>query len=353
MKAYLIVLAVFTVLLIIGAILLWNFLEAYENTRPKQVAEEVYNKYIVTGDYSGLLRDSKSGIDLFEDPETVCAAITETANGAELKYFTATSDDESKVKYAVTANDRQIASFTLKKGNKKAAFGFRYYVLDSAELVVSSGKKVTVNVPSGYDLFINGKQVGEKYIVADGVVADTEANVPDGIEKIKYTQYSVKNLFSDPVLTAKAPTGEETAVSFSEKSGIYTAALVFDEALKNKHSENVIMAARAYAAYMSHDARFAEVSKYLDKNSAIYDIVRTCEVNWVRDHNGYKIFGEKADEFVRYSDDFFSCRVTLKETITRSGYSENNGEYTENIDLIFYYKNTGGNWLIYEIVTNG
>ena len=46
-KIYIGVMAGLVALLVVAAVVLWTVLDAYETTRPKHVAEEVFNKYFL------------------------------------------------------------------------------------------------------------------------------------------------------------------------------------------------------------------------------------------------------------------------------------------------------------------
>ena len=334
-------------LLIVAAVILWTVLDAYEITRPKHVAEEVFNKYFVSADIAGLLSAAGSSREKLESDDVINSAAKEILDSDSLKFFEVSSDDTSS-KYAVTENNNRIAYFTVTKTDEKGKYGFRYYKLSDAELFFAPYGNVMVRVPDGYSLVANGVSVGDGYITEKGIQSDSCKYMPEGVDGVKYNEYKLSGLFAEPVLSAVSNDGQEVAVNLDKVNNVYVADLAYDSALEAEMKDYIIKAASAYTAYMSNDARFSAVSKYLDSSSEIYERVRKSEVYWVRDHNGYKISNEKAFEFYKYAEGVFSCRVTLKETLTRPGYAN----HTENIDIVLYCRNVDGKTLIYDIVTN-
>ena len=182
---------------------------------------------------------------------------------------------------------------------KKGKYGFEFYELSDAEIFFAPYGSVTVRVPDNYTLFVNDVPVGDKYVTASGIEGDSCKYMPEGVEGVKYKEYKLSGLFSEPTLKVMSQDQQEVAVTLDKTNNIYTAALAYDSELETEMKDYIIKAASVYTAYMSNDAKFTAVSKYLDSSAEIYDRVRKSEVYWVRDHNGYKISNEKASEFYK------------------------------------------------------
>ncbi len=348
-KVYFSVIAVALVLLVIAAFVLHSVLSAYESTRPAREAERVFNQYFVTRDFAGLMSEIKSDYFNFDDAERVKKGVTELYGNAELAYFTVSSSTEGEEKYAVTSDGKHIAYFTVSKSDEEGKYGFNHHKLSSAELFLPEYGDITVKVPEGYALKVNGKEVDNKYLIAANIEGDSCKYVPDGVKGITYSEYKIEGLFFEPEVVVERADGVKTEVELNEEKKYYTANVVFSDSLKDIHTDRVLEAATAYTAYLSKDGSFQAIAKYIDKSASIYNRVRLIETNWVRDHNGFAISDEQAFEFYAYSDDVFSCRVKLKETLMRPGYAN----HVENIDIILYWHKVNGQYLIYEIVANG
>ena len=128
-KIYIGVMAGLVALLVVAAVVLWTVLDAYETTRPKHVAEEVFNKYFLNSDIAGLMSAADPDSEDFESAETINSAAKELIDTEKLKYFAVTSDDKNSAKYAVTEDNNRIAYFTVRKTDKKGKYGFEFYEL--------------------------------------------------------------------------------------------------------------------------------------------------------------------------------------------------------------------------------
>jgi hypothetical protein len=347
MKIYISVMVLLLILLIVAVFVLTSVLKSYESTRPKYEAERVFNEYFKKMNISGLMLDANEEVALFESGDDVNSSIAELYNPETLKCFAVTADDNNTAKYAVTADGKLIAYFTLRELDE-VKYGFKNYKLSSAQLLFDGYGDITIRVPTGYLPFVNSVAVPDVYKTGSNIESDSCKYMPEGTSGIKYDEYKIDGLLKEPIVTAKAPNMNEVAVTYDLVQDVFTASVLFSQELEDTYKVNMISAARAYTAYMSNDGSFAAVSKYLDKSSDIYQKVRTSEVNWVRKHEGFDITDEKAFEFYGYSDEVFSCRVTLKETLYRAGKAN----HIENIDLIFYVRVSEGKPLIYDIVTN-
>lgn len=347
-KVYISVFSVLLGMLIVAAFVLWSILAAYESTRPNHAAENVFNKYFATLDFAGFMKAVSPDESLFESAENINNSAKEKFDSSKFEYFAVASDSEDLEQYAVVVDNQRIAYFTLKESAKTAKYGFKYYELYSGEMFAAPYGKAIIRVPQGYTLKLNGTKVGDGYITAKDIKSDSCNYVTEPVQGILYTEYTVGGLFAEPEITVEAPDTTAVEVKYDKMEEVYTASVKYDDKLKEEQSDLVIDAVTAYTAYMSKDGSFDAIAKYLDKGTKIYEKVRRAEVEWVRDHYSFKITDKKASEFYRFSDDVFSCRVTMKETLKRHGYED----YVENIDVILYLHKKNGKFLIYDIVTN-
>lgn len=348
MKIYLSVLAAGVLLLVAASVVLWTVLDAYESTRPKYVAEQVFNDYFKTAKIGALMQKFPTESAAFEDVNSIYDGISEKYDPSKFQYFSVSTDENGNEQYAVTCDNKRIAYFTVSPTNKKAAYGFKYYELSGAEVFLGSYGDVAVKVPKGYKLQVNGIDVAASYITTADIKSASCDYMPEGVNGIMYDKYTVTGLVFEPTLKVTDANGTETTLTYNDEEECYEAGIVYNTTLAEKHEDYILKAMREYTKYLSNDATFGAVSGYLDKNSPLYGRVRSVEVEWVRDHSGYKISNEKVEEYYQYSEDIFSCRASLKETLMRPGYDD----YHEFIDLTLYLRRVDGKFLIYEMITN-
>lgn len=347
-KTYIIVVAIMLLVTLVASVLLWAILDSYEKTRPKHAAEKVFKDYFISMQPGELYEKYLPEALTFDNKENINRSFKSAVTTDSLDFFSVSVDEKDGHKYAVVSDKTRVAYFTLKESNKKAAFGFKYYELSDAEFFLSSFGDAVINVTKGNTLKVNGVTVDKKYITeADQNSAESDY-MPDGMEGSKYDVYTVKGLLFEPEITIVSADGKAIEVELDEQENRYVEKVVYSEALEKEHSKYVIGAIEQYTKFLSNDGSFGAVSGYLDRNYPIYNRVRTIEVNWVRDHSGYAISEQKASEFVELAEGVFSCRVTMKETLMRPGYTD----HKEFIDVTIYLHKVDNKYLIYNMVSN-
>ncbi len=348
MKIYLCVVAFFVIVLIVACIILWKLLAAYEQTRPRYVAEQVYNEYFTSEKVGQLVNTYSPEMLKFETVESFNEKFCDRIKTEKLEFFSVSSDGQGNEQYAVACENKRVAYFTVSQNDKEAGFGFKHYELSDAEVFLSAQPDLVVKLPKNSVLSINGQTVDNSYITETDIKDASYDYMPKNVEGIMYDKYTVKDLLFEPVISAFDGNGAKLELVYDDTEECYIVPTVYDPQLEKQHSQYVIQAVSEYTKFLSNDAVFGAVSGYLDKNYDIYKRVRSIQVTWVRDHSGYDIYNEKATEFIRYTDDVFSCRVTLTESLSRVGYKD----HIENIDVTLYLHKVGDKYLIYEIVNN-
>ncbi len=347
MKIYISVISAFVLLLAVGSVFLWFLLDAYEATRPQYVAEDVFNRYFKASNIGELIENHSSESLAFENAESINLGVNEKYDPSKFEYFSVATLEDGSEQYAVAYENYRIAYFTLGKTNKKAGFGFKYFELKSVEPFFSQLGPITVKLPQGYKLFVNGIEADSSYITETDIESESSKYMPEGLSGLLYTKYTVSGFIFDPKLSVMTPDGREAELTVGS-DGIYEADVLSDTELEKTHKDFVIKAVSEYTKFLSNDTYFGSIGQYLDKSSAVYNKVRSVEVEWVRDHYSYSISDQKAWDFIGYSDDVFSCRVSMTETLKRYGYDD----YKEFIDVTLYLKKIDGKFYIYELITH-
>ncbi len=347
-KIYLAVVAFFILLLIVASVILWTFLDAYETTRPKHVAQQVFETHFKNGSIGALIDRFPSEDMLFESAESINNGVKQRYDTQKFEYFPVSTNVDGSEKYAVASEGKRLAYFTVSPTDKKASYGFKFYELSSAEVFFASYGTVSVKVPKGYKLTINGIEVDKKFISKADIEGASCKYMPnDSVKGVMYDMYTVKGLVFEPTIKVTAPDSREAKLYYNETEQYFETELFYDEDLKKSQSDYVIAAATEYTKYLSNDAPFTSIAAYLDRKATIYRRVESVEVEWVRPHT-YKITEQKAEEFYKYSDSVYSCHVSLKLTMMQSGQPD----FDEFIDLTLYLHKVDGKYLIYEMIIN-
>ncbi len=341
-RVYFGVILVVLMAIVVGMIWLTGLLSEYESAQPYNVADEVFEKYYLSGDF-GTLADMTHDEKSFDTADAVAKQLSANCAKDTLSYTSVSSGDSNILKYIVKSGDVKISSFTLKKSGETTDRGFDLYVEDSFELYYTAEESVTVLVPENSQVFVNEKLLGEEYIRDADVVLAEEGTVPEGLIPPKYTRYSVDGLIEKPSLKVMTD-GVENAPVYNEETKEYEASFISNAALEAEHKEFILSAVKEYAKYMQNDGRWGNVRPYFDPSTDLYDSVRTAEPQYVHPHTGYRFDEEYAGEFYAYDDNTFSCRVHVVQALEYYGMED----FTDKIELTVYLRKVGNKFLIFD-----
>ena len=344
-RIYIVVSIFLICLLTVASCFLWTVLEAYENSRPKAVAQTVFDTYFVEKDIDGILKYNTIGND-FETEEMIKKAVSDQLDGKELNYISVSNDGENQ-KYAVTADGVRVAYFTLTQSGEEYKYGFKGYELTDIDFYVGANVNKTIIVPEGYTLNVNSVVVGDDYITQSQMAHYTNEYLPDGEKGLFLNQYTIDGFCVEPKIKVLSPDGNEVELVLDGETNVLSADFVYDEALKNEYSKYAIEVVSTYTAAMSKDATKSDFYQYVDKKSEFYKKFKNVET-WFWPHDGHKITNAEASQFIRHSDDVFSCRVKLTQEL----YLKKKTEYN-HVDIILYMRKVNGKFLVYNAVTNG
>lgn len=348
-KIYRIVLIVAFALVAVGLIYLTTVLKDYEAVQPKHVAKEVFDTYFKNFNAEEYAKTCVSDGG-FESEEDIAAALKSVTEGKEIKYYRVSSGMEKSFKYIVKADDTKFASFKLVE-DKDAGTRFTSYKATDFQLYVNTGKGVTVEVPAGYKLFVNDIQVGEDKITEKDVKTEESLHIPDDVKPISYNKYTVSGLMKDPTVKVTDGSGKEATVDKTGDS-TYKAYPVSDTALKEQYHAWILKGMKRYAEYMQHSSNnpvsFREISVYFDPSSDLYEDIKTEENMFVWDYDSVEYENDVTDNYIKYDDNTFSCRVAFVQILHKSGKDD----YKDHLDLTLYLRRVGDEFLIYDMAQN-
>ena len=361
----------------IGKFYLKDVLTEYENSQYKYTAEDFFKNNFSDSSPEALAELFKSQVAEYETEERFATHLSKITSNNTFSFNKAASGISDEIKYSVNCGNEKFATFSLEKSDEKSKKGFDLFRPSSVLFNENLFNTAIFELPMGYSLYINGFLIDDKFII-DKFDFDVSA-FSDEIESIEYLVYSVPKLCDGFEYTVNDSDGANAIVS--EQDGVFRADVSFDKTndivmfegiekefsdeeakergsiLETEYSTYVIDATKAYAQYMQKDANFGKVSKYLDSSSDIYDTIRLNE-NWmVISHFANWFEDEKVFDFYAYSDDVFSCRITITQVLR---YSESSGnsqkditkDYRDYIDITWLLRKVNGKYLICDSYTH-
>lgn len=310
----------FTIFLLVYATLLiglvafalnyvWNLLIDYEASIPDVNMEKFLDEFS-EDNISDLLEKYPVSVNEYDDADAVNEAYIKMLSGKELTFdkLTGRYTNAAPV-YTISAGDDVIAVAELTEIGKNS-HGFSIWELSK---VIFDGygperTSIKIKVPGSAVVEVNGNVIDEKYLIGTETVEMT-SNISEYVQWVpEYKIYEVDNLIKKPQINVSGDYIREV----SEKG--YDTAYEFDtdEALKQEVSSRVLAMGHEYGAYIINKGSLGVLQSYMLGKAREYvsNIPAIWAYLWGEEYS-YNFTDESVDNFVRYSEDCFSCKVTF------------------------------------------
>ena len=358
---YAAVVAVLLILLAVLLIVLTRFLAAYEASQPVHAAQALFDECFAGGDFSRAYEKSGFTPGPFEDVSAVDAALKRWGEGKDLVFYPVKAEadharynvifadpvqEETVTEEAGAVSHRdvslKIATMVFRRSEKDLGFGFKGWDFEKLEMSLTGRESVSVTVPAGAALTLNGKPVPEDTAVSTQA-SPYNAFLPEGVTGITWTEYRVEGLFAAPEVKCADKDGVEMALE-ADESGRLTARLNYRKDLEEELADFVRKGMEAYACYIQADGPIGTVAKYFDTSSLFYRNTARNPGIWVIDHNGYHFENETVTDFYAYNDEILSCRVDMTQVLTKS----RSEDYRDHMRMTVFLHKVNGAWRIYD-----
>lgn len=204
---------VFLVLTGFGWKVLWDFMESYEHSRPKNTVsaymsalqgERLYNQ---AGDFF-------AGIDKTIQSEEECAEIFHSAVDGKLHSVKdAENSTDTRQRYVVLADKQPIGSFVMESGQPDRFGNTPWSVTESAyDFSFLMGEPISVTVPDDCSVLVNGKLLDASYISKSDVPYDLFSEFYSDYDLPYKVTYTVENYMGEVSLSAQDPSGAEISL---------------------------------------------------------------------------------------------------------------------------------------------
>ena len=352
-------LSVFVLLWIFLWVLLIRYvyrcLETYEAAQPEHRVEEVLDRL-----REGDLREVAEGLphsSRFEDPAVYQTAYRALVERKDLTYRKAARSYNAKAPvYDLYAGDTRVAVVTLRERSSQPLM----LILTLQEWEVASVQPVfqvgqvgySVFIPNIYTLCVNGIPADERERIGEPTELEEFQYAADYVTVPALVEYRVDGLYEEPDIQVRTHEGAVAEPVWTEDGTLRVDSFLTSE-MDPDLARQVLQNAKDYTNFFSRDlpgartgiaclqGMFPKDSYYLElaENYRRYDM-------WTYSaHDTPTFSGEVVENYIRYSEDFFSCEISFdKKLILITGQERHDYTHTR-----FYYVNIDGNWVIVDM----
>ena len=342
--AMLIYAGVFLLIAAIGIVWFWNYISAYEASRPKTTM----TAYVEQLDLDRLYKHAEplvAAIDKNLQTDAQSRAYFDETIGGKITYaqkFSVSTDE--KTVYAVLSNGKTIGQITL-TAQPANAFGFRDWVVseETYDFSFLLGKAATITVPHTFSVYAGDFRLPDSYIAEDRIAYEALKEFHDDYTVPYRVTYKASPVFGELTLRATDPNGQEVTIDENTDYNVFLDNCTDDE--KTAVQKIMVDFVEDYIAYTSTTGgnpynNFYKLSLHMVPNGELYKRMQNAlgGMLWVSDRSA-KILSITPHRFVNIGDGRYMCDVTFIANITtRFGEIQT---ATNNSKLIFLMTDNG------------
>ena len=299
-------------LLAVGSVLLWylnNALVRYENSTVES-ALRTYLEWINTENYQAIYDAAGFTETPLNGKEQYLDYLKGLYGGAtELTLREKPTVDGTK-KYSLYNGKTKLANLQAMLSTEGE--GNTWYIVTELSYL----KPYTIIASDDVRLTVNGKSVAELSLPSKEVQS-TVFPLKEEAETVLpvIREYTLENLLTPPTVEGVALSGEAcTVVSNEQTIHLYSPDTA---AVQETNKDLAIAAATTYAEFVSGDASRTQALKYIHKDSALYQTVRTYSSDWFGDHDSHEFRDITVSDYHCFASTDFSCTVSFQPVYTR------------------------------------
>lgn len=300
----------------------YRFIGDYEKNLPSHVMENIVEAAKEDGGAALFNENLQLKLTPFEKPELIAKTLFSGGGEPSEISFKRSSREykDSAPVYILQWGKRDLAKIFLSE-QEKSEYGFTVWQVSSAEplLSITPEKSIEAILPEDASLYINGTLAGEEYKTEEISLKGLD-EAAKYVSLPKLSAYKADGLYLEPEVTALSKDG--VALASEKKDGCYTFSYPASEELEGSAYDLVISAENAYISYMIDENKakqenFSRLSQYLVSGSQIDISLRKVDVEWNIQYDSRVNDYIKAENFIPYGDDCFTCELLFKVTLKK------------------------------------
>ncbi|MBR6653644.1 MAG: hypothetical protein IKL27_02815, partial [Oscillospiraceae bacterium] len=232
-RRFLLIYAVCLLLIgVVGCVVLYNYLDSYEASRPEHVMDALMADTSVDTWCAYVQDDFREALSEFENPDELFSgyfdAVLKNANYTYRRSRSDSSSNDVPV-YVVRAGMVELCQVTLAE-KESAGFGMYIWEVGSIESCFSMNSlqsvSIEVDAPADQPIFLNGIEIAPEYIIDDKVPCPDMTQLEQGFDEQAYfVRYRVEPLYGSISVTDN----EGSTLSALDSSDEHTVSYLLPE----------------------------------------------------------------------------------------------------------------------------
>ncbi len=214
--------AVFAVLVAVGLGVFWDFIEAYEISRPKSAVapyvEQLSKEQIAASDAALIGK-----IDHNIQSEDACKEFIVNSLSGNITYAQNVAETtDSQMLYMLMCEGKVIGKVTL-TAQEQGSYGFTPWKVTDTSFDFSHlvGSEATITVPHDFTVYANGVALDDSYITQDNIPYDELKSYYKDYQPPYMVTYTVEPILGDIQLTTKDSKGKDVTLEENADLSVY------------------------------------------------------------------------------------------------------------------------------------
>lgn len=324
---------------------LHGFLVDFERAQPTVQSKAVFDEYFADPDWEKLYGMAGEQGTAYEGVEEFVAYMEAKVGDQELNMVETSAGLSGGKKYFVRVGSEKIASFTLTGGDDIDLTDMTQipeWELGAVEVFYECNESYLIQKQDGHTATVNGVALDDSFTIERAYTVAKDYLPIDAVGNRTAIQY-VDGLMFLPEVKILDENGNEKEVVYDEETRTFVEQIE-TVAITDDLKTVAIDACKAYSLFMIEAVYGDSVAKYFDTTSDIYKMIVRSD-RWMQDYSDYRFGNEQVSDYVRYSDDLFSAKVSLSLYVTRTNGTVR--EYKVD-DTLFFELQSTGKWLVFD-----
>lgn len=324
------------------------WLASYEAALPNAKANQVFTQLFTNPDWEALYVASGSKDSPYEGKDAFVQYMRTKVDPQQLTCMETSAGMSGNKKFIVRMGSERICAFTLADKNPDTSHSLTRipdWQLSAIELFFQRQGTYRIEKLKGQVAYVNGVKISDEFTIQEASTSAQEY-LPAGITLQSTCIQEVTGIMLTPTVEVYDADGNSQEVTYDEDSRTFSVRTV-SSVLGEEEKAIALAAAEAECKWMIRELTGQNnLAKYFDSNSNAFKTLTSTVLTWTQQNNGYTFLDENVTDYVRYSDDLFSARVSLKAEIKVQ--IDGSTKHMDFNKSMFFRRTTDGRWLCYE-----